>query len=463
MDGWSDLRATGVERFGDRLVGLESCISPELMEQVVRESGRASRRKCRLNASFTLWLVLAMGLLTDVPIRGVYRRSRCFREGEKIPTRAALCKARQRLGTKPLLLLFREVVTLLCRPEVAGGFYAGWRLMGIDGLSFTAPCTPGNIRAFGLPKGGDTAQSTGGFPLVSKVSLVELGSHVEYAFALRSQAPGEATIARRLVKHLTPEMLVLLDAGFFGYCLLKLILGAGAQFLVNVSRTPLLTPFQTLSDGSYLSRIYASTKDREKGRNGTVVRVIKYQLDDPQRPGHGQTRRLVTSLLDETTHPAQTLILLYHERWEHELMNDEQKTHQDPRRPHKPTHLRSETPAGVVQELYGLSLAHFVIRKTMFDAATEHQVDPDRLSFTGAFQILQTRLPECPPRATPTQIQTWYKNLLAEIADEPVPLRRNRLNPRVIKRGRCKWPSKKPLHYGLAKLQKTFAESILIH
>ena len=77
-------------------------------------------------------------------------------------------------------------------------------------------------------------------------------------------------------------------------------------------------------------------------------------------------------------------------------MNDEQKTHPDPRRPHKPTHLRSETPAGLVQELPGLSLAHFVIRKTMFDAAAQQDIDPDRLSFTGAFQILQTRLPECP-------------------------------------------------------------------
>lgn len=464
MDGFSGARDVEVrERLGDRLVGLEHCIPPELIEQVVRKSGRASRRKCRLNASFTLWLVLAMGLLTDVPIRGVYRRSRSFREGERIPTRAALCKARQRLGIKPLLLLFREVVTLLCRPEVAGGFYAGWRLMGIDGTTFTAPCTPANIRAFGLPKGGHTAESVGGYPLVGKVSLVELGSHVEYAFALRSQTQGEATIARRLVKHLTPDMLVLLDAGFFGYPLLKSILAAGAQFLVNVSKTPLLEPFETLADGSYLSRIYASTADRKKNRNGTVVRVIRYELNDPQRPGHGQTRRLVTSLLDAVAHPAQTLILKYHERWEHELVNDEQKTHQDPRRPHKPTHLRSETPAGVVQELYGLSLAHFVIRKTMFDAAVQHQVDPDRLSFTGAFQILQTRLPECPPRATTAQIKSWYQNLLAEIADEPVPLRRNRINPRVIKRGRNKWPGKKPIHYGQAKLQKTFAESILIH
>ena len=57
-----------------------------------------------------------------------------------------------------------------------------------------------------------------------------------------------------------------------------------------------------------------------------------------------------------------TLILLYHERWEHELVNDEQKTHQAPRLAGKEAQVRSETPAGVVQELYALTLAHYVTR-----------------------------------------------------------------------------------------------------
>ena len=448
--------------FQNRLAGLEHCIPSSLIEQVVQQSGCASKRKCRLNAHFTVWLVLAMGIFTECPFRTVYRHCRRAKTDGRIPTRGALCKARQRIGTKPLLLLFGMLVELLCRPDVPGGFYAGLRLMGIDGVSFTAPSTTANIRAFGLPKGGHTSASTGGYPLVSKVSLVELGSHVEYAFAIRSQKQGEPTIARRLMKRIERGMLVLLDAGFFGYPLLRSLLGTGAEFLVNVSQTPLLAPFQVLPDGSSLSRIYASTSDRERDRNGTVVRVIKYQLNDPQRPGHGQTRRLVTTLLDAETHPAETLIVLYHERWEHELLNDEQKTHQDPRRPQKPTHLRSETPGGVVQELLGLSLAHYVIRKTMFDAAVLSGVDPDRISFVGAFQILKARLPECPPRATPAEIKTWYQNLLSEIADEKVPPRRNRFNPRVIKRGRCKWPSKKPTHNQPPKLLKTFRESILI-
>lgn len=313
-----------------------------------------------------------------------------------------------------------------------------------------------------MPKGGHTAESQGGYPLVGKVNLVELGSHVELAFAIRSQRQGEATLARRLMPHLTGEMLVLLDAGFFGYPLLRSILSTGAQFLVNVSKTPLLKPFQVLPDGSYLSQIYASTRDRERDRNGRIVRVIEYQLNDPQRPNHGEIRRLATTLLDHEAHPAITLIELYHERWEHEGVNDEQKTHQDPRRPTKPTHLRSESPAGVVQELYALSLAHFITRKTMLAAAEVSQLDPDRISFTGAFQILQIRLAECPPRPTPQALRDWYENLVLEISHERVEPRRNRVNPRVIKRARCKWPSKQPKHYNIPSLQKLFRDAVLM-
>ena len=64
---------------------------------------------------------------------------------------------------------------------------------------------------------------------------------------------------------------------------------------------------------------------------------------------------LITNLLDEQFYPAAELIALYHERWEHELVFDEQKTHQDPRRASKPANLRSETPAGALTHRIGKS------------------------------------------------------------------------------------------------------------
>ena len=49
----------------------------------------------------------------------------------------------------------------------------------------------------------------------------------------------------------------------------------------------------------------------------------------------------------------------------------------------------------MIQEIYALSLGHFVIRALMFEAAATVGLDTDRLSFTGCFQILKCRLPEC--------------------------------------------------------------------
>ena len=144
---------------------------------------------------------------------------------------------------------------------------------------------------------------------------------------------------------------------------------AGLKILARVTSRLILKPIRNLADGSYLAKIYRSCYDRQIDRNGIVVRVIRYTLDDPQRVGHGETHVLITNLLDETLHPADELVLLYHERWEQELVYDEQKTHQDPRRATKPAHLRSETPAGVIQEFYALALGHFVTRALMFEAA----------------------------------------------------------------------------------------------
>jgi hypothetical protein len=365
------------------------------------------------------------------------------------------------LGTAAIRRLFRSVVTPLATPDLPGGFYRGLRLMGIDGTLLSVPDTPANEQAFGRPKGGTSPESQGGFPLVGKVSLVEVGPHVECAFAVRPQAVGEPTMAQRLVKHLTSGMLVLLDAGFFGFPLLRAIADSGAQFLVNTSSTPRLDPCQILSDGSYLTTLHPTAEDRLHHRRGRVVRVLRYTLDDPRRIGHGEVHRLVTTLLNEREHPARTLIALYHERWEHELTYDEQKTHQDPRRATKTTHLRSETPGGVVQELYALSLAHYAVRRAMCDAARQQGIDPDRLSFSGALRILRMRLPEC-GSSHPRDVANWYQRLLEELAEEQLEPRRNRINPRVLKRARNKFPTKKRIHYRPPPLDRTFAETIVI-
>lgn len=406
-----------------------------------------------------MWVVLGMGLLTDLPIREVFRHARRLRTDEHTPHRSSLCVARQRLGVAPLRRLFQEVVHPLASPDTPGAFYRGLRLMGIDGTVMDLPDTPANEKAFGRPSGG--ARGDGAFPQIRKLSLVELGTHVEVALQIKPCIVSEQAMVPSLLHHLTPDMLLIWDRNFFSYDLWKTLKSREIKVLARVKTNLVLRPLAHLADGSYLAKIYPNEGARRNDREGIAVRVIRYKLNDPQRVGHDQEHVLLTNLVDEQTFPAAELICGYHERWEQELVFDEQKTHMDPRRATKPAHLRSETPAGVIQEVYALSLGHFVVRALMFQAAQQEGLDPDQLSFTGCFHILQCRLPECDAR-TPQSFQQWCETLLWELSHERTEPRRNRINPRVIKRKMSKWLKKRPQHRHPPRLTKTFAESVVM-
>lgn len=443
-------------RIVDRLAGLEKVISLAVIEQVLRDTGRVNGRACILTHQVMLWIVLAMGLLTHLPIRQVFRHARRLRRGEESPGRSSLCEGRHRLGVEPLQGLHAKVVKPLATRDTPGAFYRQWRLMALDGTVLDVPDSEANA----VVGRSSNARGDGAFPQVRKVSLVELGTHVEVALAIGDYDQGEPTLARTLFDRIPEDALILEDRGFFNYED-WIALHLRVKLLLRVKGDRILKPIRELSDGSYLAKIYPTYYDREKDRHGTVVRVIEYTLDDPQRTGHGETHRLVTNLLDETECPALELIVLYHERWEEELVYDEQKTHLDPRRAEKPTHLRSKSPAGVRQEIYALSLGHFVIRSLMFEAARSEQLDVDRLSFTGCFRILQCRLPECDTRTTEA-FQQWYEDVLWEMLTEQIEPRRNRINPRVIKRQVSKWNKKRPSHRRPPPLLKTFQQTVVM-
>lgn len=456
--GWSTFSADADGRILDRLAGLEMIVSPDLIRQALAMTNRVNSRACRLSHDVMLWIVLAMGLLTDLPIRQVFKASRRFRFLERTPGRSSLCEARQRLGVEPVACLHKLVVRLLATPDTPGAFYNGLRWMAIDATILDAPDSEANAQAFQRSTGG---RGEGAFPQVRKVSLVELGTHVELALAIGGWQDGEQDLARQLWDHIPADALLTQDRGLFSYENWNALNSRNVRLLFRATACMVFPNRKPLSDGSYLAWIYPSPRAREKDRHGIQVRVIDYTIDDPQRTGHGQLHRLITNLLDEQACPARELIVGYHERWEVELTFDEQKTHQDPRRAEKAAHLRSETPEGVRQEVYALSLGHFVIRALMFAAASSAKLDPDRLSFTGTVHILQCRLPECDAR-TPQSLSEWFAGVQAEILAEKLPARSNRINPRVIKRKMSKWPKKRPHHRKLRPPSKTFEQTVVM-
>lgn len=448
-------------RLLDRLLLLRQFIPADEVLQVLRDTGCVDARRCTLTFEVTCWVVLAMGLLTDLPIRAVFKACTSLHGLAFTPARSSLCEARQRLGVAPVRRLFHRVARPLARPDTPGAFYRGLRLMGIDGVVMDVPDSPANARAFGRPSAGPRGE--GAFPQVRKVSLVELGTHAEVAFQVRgaSAKGGEQGLVPSLLRHVGAGMLLMLDAGFYGYRLWQQAAATRAQVLLRLSSTLKLPVLGTLPDGSCLSKVYATDWDRKKDRDGLWVRVIRYTHDDPRRVSCGKEHRLLTTLLDAREHPARELICLYHERWEIELVFDEQKTHHAPVQAGKEAQLRSETPAGVVQELHALSLGHWLTRAFMAEAAASEGLDPDRLSFVGCLRVLRTRLPEY-AAAAPEEREAWYAALLEELAGERTEPRRNRANPRVVKVKMSKFKKKRAEHRGVRPLTQTFRESIVM-
>jgi len=212
-------------------------------------------------------------------------------------------------------------------------------------------------------------------------------------------ATDEITLAQDVVPALRKGMLCLADRFFPSYKLWQTAVRSGADLLWRTRQSARLDVDQRLPDGSYLSRIYASTSDRRHQRNGMVVRVIAYRLKDV--PGAEPLYRLITTILDHTQAPARELAALYHERWEIETALDELKTHLRGAQ----IVLRSKTPELVEQEFWGLLMAHYAIRGLMHEAALRADEDPDRLSFLHSVRVVQRRMARygaIPPSAEET-------------------------------------------------------------
>jgi len=195
-----------------------------------------------------------------------------MRPYEKTPSRSNVCEGRQRLGVEAVRRVFDLVVRPLATPETPGAFYKGWRALGIDGTVLDAPDTPANAQRFGRSSGG---RGDGAFPQVGKVSLVELGTHVEVARAVGGWQDSEQKLVEHLGDKIPADALRLEDRGFFSYDHWKTLDSRGVKLLVRMKRNLILRPIEPLPDGSYLAKIYPSSYHRDKDRDGIVVRVIE--------------------------------------------------------------------------------------------------------------------------------------------------------------------------------------------
>jgi Transposase DDE domain/Insertion element 4 transposase N-terminal len=343
-----------------------------------------------------LWAAESMRHVLAEVVAGWREGAASDRAAWRLPSTAAIVQARQRAGARLLRELFHAVARPIATARTRGAFLGGLRLMAIDGTTLDVADTPENDRAFGRPT---TGRGAGAFPQVRIVALIATGPHPICDAVLRPCRSGEVPAALRLVRSVGPGMLRLWDRGFHSSELVRATLERQAHVLGRTKRKGVLRPIEVLPDGSVLARIYPAPTARRRDAQGLERRVIESARDTLAGPGRAPYR-LLPSLLDERAFPAERLAATYHERWAIETALDEGTVHQWVH----PRPLRRTHPRAVVQEVYGLLLAHLAIRTVLPQAALRAGIDPERLSFTGARRVRRRALPRAqrtPPERLP--------------------------------------------------------------
>jgi len=352
-------------------------IVPFGLADAVLEETRAREQRLRLLPSRVgLYFVLAMCLFPQPGYLGVWGKLTAALDGLglTVPSVRALRDLRRRIGVAPVKRLFEVLAGPLGQRRTPGVMFGRYRTVAFDGCkSLKVPDTRRNRGWLGKLKAslGET-----GYPVIQLMTLCETGTRALIGAVFGSPADGELAWARRLLHLLDETMLVLMDRGFDAGEFLAEVAATKAHFLVRLRSTRRPPALSCLPDGSVLSVI-----------DGVKVRIITAVVTVTCHDGtrYGDAYRLATTLLDHRHYPAEALIRLYHERWEHEIAYLALR--------HtllRGRVLRSEDPAGLEQEIWGLLAVYQALRIAITDAVeTVPGTDPDRASYQVAVETAQ--------------------------------------------------------------------------
>jgi hypothetical protein len=399
---------------------LAASVPRDVIDEAVAECGRASRRSGgKLPPHVMVYFAMALALYADDDYEEVIVRLTetlagwdCWDTGWETPTKGGITQARQRLGGEVMARVFDAVALPVAEILTRGAWLGSRRLVSIDGFEWDLPDSEANAGEFGYA-GGDRTPSV--FPKARVVNLVECGTHASLGAAIgpvTGPGSGEQSLARTLYPRLQDDQLLLADRNFYSFSDWCQASDTGAALLWRVPAGLTLPVLSTLPDGSYRSVVLSSrvrgparTRLTEAARHGRdldpeqarYVRVIEYEVPDRGVDADRELICLITTLTTLAGAPAPLLAQAYHQRWEHEGANDQIKTHLRG----QGRILRSKSPDLVRQEIYGYLLTHYALTALISRAATEADIDPDRVKFVRTVRIIRRQVTADPAAFPP--------------------------------------------------------------
>jgi hypothetical protein len=409
---------------------------PIWIEEALHTTGAATIRRRRLPAERTVWLMLGMALLRDLPITEVARQLEVALpgpEGSLTVAPSALTQARTRLGAEPMEWLFLRSAEAWAGASADGDRWHGLALYGVDGTTLRVADSAENRAHFGGQDSGrhrgGREERTSGYPLMRLVALMALRSHELAEASFGPYGVDERSYAQSLWGSVPERSLVLLDRNYLQASVLVPLMTSGGDrhWMTRAKSTTTFRRIRRLGAGDELVEFEVSRAARRKDPSLPThfdARAVRYQ-----RKGF-RPQLLLTSLVDPERYPAAELRVLYHERWEIELGFGEIKTDMLERL----ETLRSKSPAAVAQEMWGVLIAYNLVRIEMKRIAKDLGVVPTRISFVAALRHFVEQWRWASETATPGAIPQRLSTMRDRLRRFVLPPRRpERVFPRAVK------------------------------
>jgi len=416
-----------------------SCL-PDTLFPKAKE--KANSRNRRYTQPLTFWSFLWQSLNPRTSCREVVRQIQalCALLGRKSVSGddGVYCKARQRLST-PVLVHALDASAQAAQSRAAKAtFLESRRVLAVDGAVITLEDTKANRKKFPRIRNGS---KNVGFPQMRVVVLFCLASGAILARLTGNKRASESRLFHQLMSTLKAGDIVIADQGFGNYIMVSLLLQLGVDFIarsdrhVKFSRTKGkgIKDQRVVWKRSPMPPAILSAKEWRLLPREQTLRVVAGRI--VQKGFRVRKMVMVTTLLDTQKYPAGDILKAYLRRWRLEMCLDDLKTTLNIEQ------LRCKTPAMVEKELLIALIGHNLVRWLMAEVSRRHDVDMERISFKGALDALRQFTHAISQARSAKKRRELWSQMLQALAEDLVPERPGRREPRAVKRQHHKYPA----------------------
>jgi len=432
---------------GATLAQIENQLAPAFPSQLLAKADTHDYSRERIFPLFrTFWCWTWQILQANTSCREVVRQvqAQFALEGGGVVNEATggYCQAREKVPLSSLEKIFVATANSVEHKAQACPALQGRALKVLDGSSTRLVDTSSNRQAYPPPK---SVKQGCGFPVMKLVVLFSLASGALLARATGTQSMHEVRLCEALRAFFLEGDIVVADRAYALFPVLAWLQTLKVDIIARVPtrlrRVDFRKAKKRLGPGEALFQWTKSCKvcaflplEEWLGISSEItVRILRVNL----RSAGFRTQHLtlVTTLLDPTLYPPEEIIAAYARRWRLEMCLDDLKTSLNME------HLHCHSAAMVEKELLVFLIAHNLLRWLMLEAAQNHSVNLEQISFKGtmdAFRQFAIALCQIARRQSKRRTQLWNEFLQALAADR-VPKRPGRKEPRAVKK-RSKYP-----------------------